>query len=162
MTRPALFLKVLTPRRPRSFLTCSLDWNSTTLTYSSPSPPCELHSRYISLQLNRRQCTTVTTAHKHTFDAAWATGLWIFTDKGYQGAGPRLKILPKGNCLNPNDETIRETITDIPTKGENAALYHCKSLKDSSLYPTAITRKVMVPISLHHTLAGDPGEKTPR
>lgn len=129
MTRPALFLKVLTPRRPRSFLTYSLDWNSTTLTYSSPSPPCELHSRYISLQLNRRQCTTVTTAHKHTFDAAWATGLWIFTDKGYQGAGPRLKILPKGNCLNPDDETIRETITDIPHQRRKCGLISLQVLK---------------------------------
>lgn len=96
-----------------------------------------------------------TAAEKHIFAAVWATGLWIFADKGYQGAGPRVKTPPKGNRLNPGDETIREIITDIraPTEGGNAALKHYKALKHVSLCPmaiTKITRSVLVLISLHY------------
>lgn len=60
---------------------------------------------------------------------------------------------PKGNRLNPDDETIGDIITDIkaPTEGGNAALKHYKALKHVILCPTAITkitRRAAVLISL--------------
>jgi hypothetical protein len=84
----------------------------------------------------------------------WATGLWIFTDKAYQGAGPGVKTPPKGKRLNLDDETIMDVIADIraPAEGSSAGLKHCKMLKHVSLCLTAITklaRSVMVLISLH-------------
>ena len=47
----------------------------------------------------------ITATREHIFDATWATGLWFFADKGYQGAGPRIKTPPKEDRLNPIDET---------------------------------------------------------
>lgn len=66
-----------------------------------------------------------------------------------------MKVLPKGNRLNPDEETIREIITDIgaPAEGGNATLKHYKALKHVSLFPTAITkiaRSVVVLISLRY------------
>lgn len=61
----------------------------------------------------------ITTAKKCFFDAVWAAKLWIFADKGYQDSGVRAKNPPKGNRFNPDDETIRETITDIKASIED-------------------------------------------
>lgn len=81
-------------------------------------------------------------ARAHIFDHVWTTQLWVFGDKGYQGAGPRIKTPPKGDHLHPNDETIGEIITGIraPTEGGNAMLKHYRALRHVSLSPKAITK----------------------
>jgi len=60
---------------------------------------------------------------------------------------------PKGNRLNPDDETIGDIITYIraPTEGGDATLKHYKALTHVILCPTAITKiaqSVVVLISL--------------
>jgi len=75
--------------------------------------------------------------------------------QGYQGVGVRVKTPPRGNRLNPDDETIRDIIADIrtPAEGGNATLKHYKALKHVILCPTAIKKiaqSVVVLISLHY------------
>ena len=48
------------------------NWGGRPLLYIAPVEPRATHD--------------ITAAKKHIFDVAWATGLWIFADKGYQGA----------------------------------------------------------------------------
>lgn len=89
------------------------------------------------------------------FDAVWTTSLWLFTDKGYEGAGPRIKTPPKDNRLNPDDETIGEIITGIraPTEDGNAALKHYTALKHVSRHLKKIakfTQSMLVVMLLHY------------
>ena len=66
-----------------------------------------------------------------------------------------MKTPPKRIQLNPDDETIRDIITDIRTSAEggNATLRHYKARKHVILCSTAITKiaqSVVVLISLHY------------
>ena len=97
----------------------------------------------------------ITAARQHIFNAVWATSLWIFADKGYQGTGPRIKTPPEGDRLNPDDDIIGEIITGVraPTEGCNAALRHYTALKHVSLCLKAIAkiaRSALVVNSLHY------------
>ena len=44
--------------------------------------------------------------------------MWIFADKGQQGAGVRVNTLGKGRRLNLGDEAMIEIITDIRRSAE--------------------------------------------
>ena len=44
--------------------------------------------------------------------------VWIFADKGYNGAGVRVKPVSKGCRLNLGDEAMIEIITDIRRSAE--------------------------------------------
>lgn len=80
--------------------------------------------------------------------------VWIFADKGYHGAGVRVKPVSKGCRLNLGDEAMIEIITVIrrSTGGRNAALKHENALKHVNPYLTVITtiaKSIVVLTSLH-------------